>query len=364
MSFDASIAFNQLPELPPKEQIETIPVLRKLATASRALAELKGSGELIPNQKVLLNTIALQEARDSSEIENIVTTTDSLYKALANPETNGTDPAAKEIIRYQTALWEGYQELQQHQLITTNTFIHIVQKIRNTNTGIRTMPGTVIANQATGQVIYTPPDNQTRIQELLRDLERFINDADLYTVDPLLKLAIIHYQFEAIHPFTDGNGRTGRILNILYMLQQNLLEQPILYLSGYIIKNKSDYYANLRAVTEKSAWEPWILYMLDAVEQTSRITLAKIIAIRADIDRATELYRQQTRNTTPAKELIELVYTLPYTRVRNVVDAGIAQRETASKYLKELQAAEILTAVNAGRETLYINHRLLRLLSR
>ena len=360
MSFLPLVAYNQLPELPPTELIETVRVLRKLATASRALAELKGSGELIPNQKVLLNTIALLEARDSSGIENIVTTTDSLYKALSDPDPNGPDPATKEVIRYQSALWSGYQELKQHQLITTNTLVHIMQKIRNTDSEVRSMPGTVIANQTTGQIIYTPPDNSAEIRRLLKNLEQFINDNDMCSFDPLLKLAIIHYQFEAIHPFTDGNGRTGRILNILYMLQQGLLDQPILYLSSYIIKNKADYYTGLRRVTEQADWEPWILYLLDAIEQTSRTTLAKIIAIRADIEKTTALYRKATRSTTPVKELIELVYTLPYTRVRNLVEAGIAKRETASKYLKEMQAAEILTSVNAGRETLYVNYRLLK----
>lgn len=246
-----------MPPLPPKAEVETKAILKKAISAGRALAELKGLGETIPNQSILVNSIILQEAKASSEIENIITTHDALFRAFS-AKTSQVDPATKEVLRYREALWEGYSSLKDQPLLTTNLFISIVQTIRANNAGIRNTPGTKIVNAATGEVVFTPPEGEDIIRNKLKNLEDYIHAED--TLDPLIKLALIHYQFEAIHPFTDGNGRTGRIINILYLAWKRLLELPVLYLSKYIIEQKSDYYRLLRGVTEREEWEPWILY--------------------------------------------------------------------------------------------------------
>jgi Fic family protein len=261
MSFDRNIPYNALPALPPKQDIETKAVLRKAIVTSRALAELKQAGELIPNQSVLINTIPMLEARLSSEIENIVTTTDELFK-YAGREPDAQDPAVKETLRYRSALFNGYLHLREKPLCSA-TAITVCQSIRNVNEGLRNAPGTRIANNATGEVIYTPPEGVDVLREKLSNWELFLNiERD---IDPLIRLAVMHYQFEAIHPFSDGNGRTGRILNILFLIQEELLSIPVLYLSRHILKNKVEYYERLRCVTEKGEWEEWILYMLEPV---------------------------------------------------------------------------------------------------
>jgi Fic family protein len=351
--------YNDLPLLRPPVDVETRAVLRKAISANRALAELKGAGELIPNQTILLRAIALQEAKLSSEIENIVTTDDKLYRALSRDDAS-VDPSTKEVLFYQEALWYGYQRLKERPL-GTGLFVEIANIIKQTDAGIRRTPGTKIANSL-GEVIYTPPEGETIIRDKLLDLENYLHD-DSDGIDPLVKMAVGHYQFEAIHPFPDGNGRTGRIINILYLIERGLLTVPVLYPSKYIIENKSDYYSGLRGVTENQAWEPWVLYMLEAVEQTAVATRGKILAIRELMRLALEDARVRLPKRVYSKELIELIFQQPYCRTKALLDHGIAaQRKTASEYLRALEEARFLTGLKLGREVLYVNERLLELL--
>ncbi len=321
MNFDPRKPYNDLPLLPPDTEIETRAILKKAITAGRALAELKGLGDTIPNQSILVNSLILQEAKASSEIENIITTNDALFRAFS-AKTGSVDPATKEVLRYRQALWEGYRTLGQRPLLTTNLFIEVVQTIKENKAGIRKVPGTTISNAATGEVIFTPPEGENIIRDKLKNLETYIHEED--NVDPLIKLSIIHYQFETIHPFLDGNGRTGRILNILFLVLHDLLDFPALYLSKYIIENKADYYRLLRGVTRQAEWEPWILYMLDAVEQTALYTRDKILAIRDLMAETLDFARANLPPRAYSKELIELLFHQPYTKVRFLVDAGIA----------------------------------------
>lgn len=330
MAFSPDKPFNDLPPLPPKGEMETKAVLKKAIFAGRALAELKGLGETIPNQAILVNSIILQEAKASSEIENIITTHDALFRAFT-AKTSQIDPATKEVLRYREALWDAFRSLEDRPLLTTNLFIGIVQTIRDNMAGIRNTPGTKVANAATGEVVFTPPEGEDVIREKLKNLEDYIHAED--TIDPLIKLALIHYQFEAIHPFTDGNGRTGRILNILFLTSRGLLDLPVLYLSKYIIDWKSDYYHVLRRVTENQEWEPWILYMLDAVEQTALATKNKILAIRRLLVETIEFTKKNLPLRVYSKELIELLFHQPYTKGQFLVDAGIAKRQAAADYL-------------------------------
>ena len=361
MAFFSDKPYNDLPMLPPKVEIETKATLKKVISAGRALAELKGLGGTIPNQTILVNSIILQEAKASSEIENIVTTHDALFQAFS-AKTSQIDPATKEVLRYREALWEGYSSLKDRPLLTTNLFIKIVQTIRANKAGIRNTPGTKVANEATGDVVFTPPEGEGVIRNKLKNLEDYIHAED--EVDPLIKLALIHYQFKAIHPFTDGNGRTGRILNILYLTQNHLLDLPVLYLSKYIIEQKSDYYRLLRDVTEHQVWEPWILYMLDAVEQTALYTRDKILAIRTLLIKTLEFTREELPSRVYSKDLIELLFHRPYTKAQFLVDAGIAERKTAANYLKELEGIGILQNYKVGKEKLYMNKELFEALSK
>ncbi|MDA8213856.1 MAG: Fic family protein [Nitrospiraceae bacterium] len=361
INFDPLKPYNELPPLPPKENIETNAILKKTVTAGRALAELKGLGKTIPNQSMLLNTIVLQEAQSSSEIENIITTTDALFRALT-VKISQVDAATKEVLRYREALSEAYRTLKKGPLLTTNLFIKIYQTIKENRAGIRNVPGTVIKNISRGEVIYTPPEGEPIIRDKLKNLEDYIHADN--AVDPLIKLAVIHYQFEAIHPFTDGNGRTGRILNILFLVMKDLLDFPVLYLSKYIIENKNDYYRLLRNVTTKKDWEPWILFMLEAIEQTSIHTREKIISIRELIEETLTSAKKRLPSRVYSKELIELLSHQPYTKVQFLVDAGIAERKTAAEYLKELEKIGILKAKKIGKENIYLNVKLFNLLSR
>lgn len=361
MKYNPLKPYNELPLLPPKENVETTAVLKKAVTAGRALAELKGYGGVIPNQAMLVNTIVLQEAQSSSEIENIITTTDALFKALTT-KTAQIDLATKEVLRYREALSEGFDALKKRPLLTTNLFIKIYQTIKETQAGIRKVPGTQLKNDTTGEIIYTPPEGEQVIREKLKNLEDYIHSED--NVDPLIKLAVIHYQFEAIHPFTDGNGRTGRILNILFLILKDMLDFPVLYLSKYIIENKNDYYRLLRDVTKKSAWEQWILFMLEAVEQTSVHTMEKIIAIRKLLDSTLDIAKKRLPSRVYSKELIELLFHQPYIKGQILVDARIAERQTAAEYLKELEKIGILKSHKLGRENLYLNVELYKLLSK
>lgn len=361
MSFDPEKPYNDLPLLPPKVEIETKATLKKAISAGRALAELKGLGETIPNQAILVNSIILQEAKASSEIENIITTHDALFRAYS-AKTSQIDPATKEVLRYREALWAGFSSLKDRPLLTTNLFIRVVQTIRANKAGIRNTPGTKVANAATGEVVFTPPEGEGVIRDKLKNLEDYIHAED--EVDPLIKLALIHYQFEAIHPFTDGNGRTGRILNILFLTQKHLLDLPVLYLSKYIIDRKSDYYRLLRGVTEHHAWEPWILYMLDAIEETALYTRDKILAIRNLLAETLAFTKENLPSRVYSKDLIELLFHQPYTKAIFLVDEGIAERKTAANYLKQLKKIGILQVQKVGKENLYLNKELFEVLSK
>ncbi|MHB1456363.1 MAG: Fic family protein [Armatimonadota bacterium] len=361
MTFDPSKPYNDLPDLPPAYDIETKAALKKAISANRALAELKGLGMTLPDQSILINSIILQEARVSSEIEQIITTNDALYRAMAMPSDTNIDPATKEVIRYREALWTGFNNLTKRGILTTNDFIQIANTIKMNDSGIRKIAGTVLNNPVSGEVIYTPPDGEDIIRQKLSNLENYIHAED--NVDPLLKMAVMHYQFEAIHPFHDGNGRMERILNILYLVQQKLLAEPVLYLSRYIIDNKTEYYKALRTVTEKHEWESWILFMLDAVEQTAVTTKQRIQGIKMLFDETTDFIK----NVLPeiySRELVELFFKNPYVKVQHLVDAGIAKRQTAATYLRKLEDIGIFKPMKVGRENIFINIRLFELLSK
>jgi len=359
MAFDPRTPYNELPPLPPRADVETKAVLRKAVSASRAVAELKGLGATLPNQAMLVNSLVVQEAQASSEIENIVTTNDALFQAIT--AQSGADPATKEVLRYREALWFGYNALRHDPRLTTDLFVKLVQVICECDTGIREHAGVFIGNARTREVVYTPPEGAALIREKLDQLEHFIHSDT--TLEPLVKLALIHYQFEAIHPFSDGNGRTGRIINILYLVQQGLLDLPVLYLSRYIIDNKSTYYRLLREVTASGAWEEWVMFMLTAVEETALLTRRRIVAIRDLLHHALELARQQLPARVYSKELIELLFRQPYTKGQHLVDAGIAERQTAAEYLKELEAIGLLKRRKVGKENLYLNVKLYELLT-
>ena len=357
--FSAEKPYNALPQLPPKAELETKPVMKALVGARAALAELKQAGELIPNQSILINTLPVLEARASSEIENIVTTADRLFRFAQHDESEQADPATKEALRYQSALMQGLKELAKKP-VTTGMAVEICRTLRGIAIDIRKVPGTALKNQTTGKVVYTPPEGQDLLRDLLANWERFLHDAT--DLDPLIRMAVGHYQFEAIHPFTDGNGRTGRILNLLFLVEQSLLDQPVLYLSRAIIRRRTEYYRLLNAVTRDDAWEPWVLYMLDAVHDTAIWTTNKIKAIRELLRRATAHVREHA-SSLYSRELVELVFEQPYSRIGNVVDAGIAKRQTASVYLKELCDIGVLREVKAGREKLFIHPHLMKLLT-
>ncbi len=360
MAFDAKVPYNDLPPLPPKVDVETRAILKQTIEARGALAELKGLGGTIPNPALLVDSLILQEAKASSEIENIITTSDALFRAFT-AKTTQIDPATKEVLRYREALWKGYNILKTRPVLTTNLFIEIVQTIKEHSGGIRNIPGTMVANAATGNAIYTPPEGEAVIRDKLKNLEDFIHADD--DLDPLVKLALIHYQFEAIHPFADGNGRTGRIVNILFLVLKGLLDLPVLYLSKFIIDNKNDYYRLLRQVTEKGLWEQWISFMLTAIMDTAVFTRERTLAIRALMAATMEKAREKLPARVYSKELIELIFRQPYTKGQFLVDEGIAQRKTAAEYLKALEKAGILRSTKLGKETLYLNSGLYDLLS-
>jgi Fic family protein len=358
MSFSPDKPYNYLPPLPPDAEIETPAVLKSAIAANRSLAELKGKSESLPNPSILINSIVLQEAKSSSEIENVVTTNDKLFTALSADDSR-VDLQTKEVLRYRQALWKGVEHIENHPL-STDLFIRLMQIIKETDAGIRTEPGTVIANPNTRKIIYWPPEGEELIRNLLVNLEDYIRAED--GVDPLIKMAVMHYQFEAIHPFDDGNGRTGRLLNILYLMKKELLLHPVLYLSNAIINQKQDYYNLLRGVTEQQEWEPWILFMLNAVEKTSSATMARIGQILDLLNETLELAKEKLPNRVYSKELIELLFEQPYCKVKYLVDRGIAKRQTAAEYLRELEDAGILRSKQVGRENLFVNIKLYDLL--
>ncbi len=350
--------YNAIPLLPPASDVETRAVLRACISARAALAELKQAAELIPNQAMLVNTLPLLEARASSEIENIVTTTDELFRHAGNESR--ANPATKEALRYSRALFEGFAALKQTPL-STRTAEQVCTTIKGVEMPVRRTPGTTLMNDRSGETIYTPPEGESLLRDLLANWERYLhNETEL---DPLIRMAVGHYQFEAIHPFTDGNGRTGRVLNSLFLIQEGLLTLPILYLSRYIIANKADYYRLLLQVTREQDWEPWLLYILKGVEQTASWTTAKIAAIR----NLSELTAEHVRARLPkvySHELVSLLFELPYCRIASLTNAGIAKRQTASVYLKQLVEIGVLTEQEAGKEKLFIHPRLMQLLTR
>lgn len=357
-SFDPAKPYNELPPLPPAADIETRAVLKKCVGARSSLAALQQAAALIPNQDVLINSIPLREAKDSSAIENIVTTTDRLFQ-FANTDIESADPATKETLRYRTALLEGYEDIRKRPL-TTRTAVAICRAIKNVELDIRRTPGTTLRNQITGLTIYTPPEGEALLRDKMANWERFMHEQQ--ELDPVVRMAVSHYQFEAIHPFVDGNGRTGRVINILYLIEQGLLDLPILYLSRFINERRSDYYRLLLDVTLKGAWEPWILYMLEAVENTASSTRSKIWAIKRQMDE-TVRHVSLALPKSYSRELIEVIFVQPYCRTSDLVRLGLGTRKTAAKYLGELVSIGVLQERKAGREKLYLNTRFLELLT-
>ena len=357
MKWNPEQPYNQLPLLPPRAEIENRATLKACIPARAALAGLKKAAELLPDQTLLINLLPLLEAKDSSEIENIVTTTDKLFEFV---EADGqADHATKEALRYRTALYQGYKSLASRPLSVT-TAVEICSTIKNSQMDIRKVPGTTLTNPATGQTIYTPPVGETGIRNLLSNWESFLHAED--DIDPLLKMAIAHYQFEAIHPFIDGNGRTGRVLNILYLIEQELLNLPVLYLSRYIVNNKADYYRLLSSVTGDQNWQDWLLYMLRAVEETAIWTTDKIAGIR-ELMNLTRVYIQQQLPRIYSYELVQTIFTQPYCRIDSLVSRNIAKRQTASTYLKQLCSIGVLEERQTGKEKLFIHRKLLALMT-
>ena len=362
MAYNKNIAFNDLADLPPHGiDLEAPVLLKQLANAARYLGELNGLCETLPDPQLLINTIVLQESKNSSAIENIVTTQDELYKAAL--EEGSQKQAAKEVLSYREALYAGLSRMkEQHDLILTNTMVEIVQTIKQNNAGIRNTPGTALKNAINGEVIYTPPCCEDVLREKLAALEKFINENGVSQVDPLIKLALIHYQFESIHPFTDGNGRTGRIINALYLVQQRLLSQPVLYLSSYIVQYKAEYYQLLKGITETGNWQDWILYILTAIAETSKqttIRIRKMLSLKAEMEHA----MKAVLGSSFKHELLQLMFALPYIKIDVLEKKKIAHRQTASAWLSKLSDAGILQPQKMGRTTYYINHQLMAILA-
>ena len=367
--YDRNKPYNHLPLLPPPaEKIMDMEIMTKLANARGALGKLDGIVRTLPNPEMLVNTITLREAKDSSEIENIFTSHDELYQALAI-ETTEMSASAREVLRYREALEIGFSTMQTNNKIDMPTILAIFQKIEDTTQGIRppTLP-TVIkkggSSMTSGHTIYTPPRGKGIIEEKIKNWLEYCNDDKQYNYDALIKMAVTHYQFEAIHPFSDGNGRTGRILNLLLLSQKGLLNYPVLYLSGYIIRNKNEYYEKLGAVTERFSWKAWIMFILEGVEQTSYYTIQLI-------ERINELY-ENTKNYILKEipkfnqEIIKLLFFQPYIRAVNIANTPacrISSRQTADKKLMELLEINMISKKQVGSETVYINHQLISLLS-
>jgi len=357
MQWSPSKPYNELPLLPPSVELETKAVLKSCINARAALAELKQAADLIPNQAMLINTLPLLEAKDSSEIENIVTTSDKLFKFAEHDDQ--ADSATKEALRYRKALYEGWKALSKRPL-NTNSAETICSQIKGVQMSVRKVPGTNLTNTATGETIYTPPVGETLLRSLLGNWEKLLHEQP--ELDPLIRMAVMHYQFEAIHPFTDGNGRTGRVLNILYLVQEELLNLPILYLSRYIIANKADYYTKLLAVTKNGSWEDWLLYMLEAVRSTAIWTTQKISNIRRLADHTAEHVRSKLPKIY-SRELIDVIFAQPYCRIGDLVTADIAKRQTASEYLKKLVEIGVLEQHQLGREQLFLHPKLVKLVT-
>lgn len=357
--FNPKVPYNDLPDLPPPATaIETTEILKACINARVALAELKQAAELIPNSTVLVNALPLLEARASSEIENIVTTTDKLFE-FADIAEDKADAATKEALRYRTALYEG-SKMVQRGMLSVDIAIQICSTIKGIDLDLRVESGTTLKNRMSGEIIYTPPEGQKLLQAKLENWAEFMHSrAD---IDPLVRMAVQHYQFEAIHPFADGNGRTGRILNILFLVELGLLDSPILYLSRFIIQNKAAYYRLLQGVTKDGDWAAWILFILGGVEETCTWTTDKIKAIRELMEHTAE-FTQSRLPKTYTWELVEVLFNQPYCRIGNLVDSGIAKRQTASVYLKQLCDIGILREVKSGRENIFVHPKYIELLT-
>lgn len=357
MIFDPTKPHNTLPDLPPAHDVETKKILRACIGARAALASLKEAGSLIPNQSVLINTIPLREAQASSEIENIVTTANELF-AHASAQESLTAPATKEAFQYHLALYEGFLSLSQKPL-STATATAVCSKIKNVDMAIRATTGTQLKNDLTGEVIYTPPVGQDFLKDKMSDWERFVHHQS--DIDPLIRMAIAHYQFEAIHPFADGNGRTGRILNILFLVKEELLTLPVLYLSRHIVRNKQAYYSSLQNVTQNEDWETFILYMLEAIEETAIWTTQKIKAICALIDE-TDRHIQTHLPSIHSRELVDAIFNTPYSTITNLVERNVAKRATASKYLNALEEIKVMMMFKRGHTKIFAHRKYVELL--
>lgn len=346
-----------LPKLPPIVELETKYVLKQLARSNRSLAELKGFSDMIPNKNILINAITINEAKDSSEIENIVTTHDELFKTMSSE--NYASPSAKEVVNYRSAIWRGCELVKEKGFLSTNIIIEIHDIIEPNKGGIRKLPGTVLKNDVTGEIIYMPPSGKDEIMSLLNNLEWYINN-DYDDIDPLVKLAVIHYQFECIHPFYDGNGRTGRIINVLYLVLKELLDSPILYLSKFIIRNKSAYYGLLQGVTDEGKWEDWVLFILQGIEETADETLILVKEINKLLERTAEEIKENLPSIY-SRELVDLIFFEFYTKI-NYIEKGLGvSRKTAAKYLSSLEEQGFLVSEKIGRERIYLNKELFRI---
>ena len=354
-----------IPSLPLPYDLETKEVLKQLNRANRKLAELKGVAQTIPNERILISSLTLQEAKDSSEVENIVTTQDDLYRAGLDPSHQFINAATKEVLFYREAINEGFRMVRNKDILTLNDIKHVQEILEQNTAGFRTTPGTQLKRENDGAVIYTPPQDGMAIVRYMSNLEQFINDDHLSQLDPLIKMAIIHHQFESIHPFYDGNGRTGRIINILYLVITGLLDLPILYLSRYITHNKGEYYRLIQAIRDKNTdnaaeWEAWILFMLKGVEVTAEDTISLV----KNIGRLMAEYKNVIRPDFGSKynhELLNGLFYHPYTKIDHVVANMQVSRQTASKYLDRIVALGLLKKEKMGKENYYINTRLLNL---
>lgn len=351
----------EMPALPPAGITESPELLRALARAHRFLAELKGRAASIPNQGILIDTLTLQEAKASSEIENIVTTQDELFQANVFPEKIGS-PAAKEVARYRDALRHGFGALIERQgILSNNTIIAMFQILKKSQGGFRNTPGTTLKNDQTGDLIYIPPQDANEILRYMNSLEKFINeDEETVAIDPLTRMAVVHHQFESIHPFPDGNGRIGRILNVLYLTRCGLLEIPILYLSRYITRNKAEYYRLLQWVRETGEWDEWLLYMVQGVEETAKDTLSLVSSIR-DLMRETKEILRKNHSKIYSQDLLNNIFRHPYTRIEYVQSELNISRPTATKYLDQLAEGNVLVKYRDGRNNYYINEPLVQI---
>ncbi len=349
-----------IPDLPPPVELETVRVYKALTIASRALADLKGQAKTIPNQGILIDTLALQEAKASSEVENIVTTQDELFQADLFPD-DPQSPAAKEVALYRDAVRLGFSKLTETGgLISNSVLIDMFRLLKGRTDGFRAVPGTALKNETTGETVFVPPQDAREIVDHMTALERFLNDDERSTLDPLIKMALIHHQFESIHPFPDGNGRIGRILNVLYLARTGLLEIPILYLSRHITRHKAEYYRLLQAVRDDGAWEDWVVFMLEAVAETSVTTVHLVEGIRDQMARV----KRRMRNDLPklySQELLNNLFRHPYTRIEYVQNDLDITRQTAAKYLDTLAEHGFVEKHQAGRNNYYINTELVRL---